>query len=363
MKTKLVMVGGFLGAGKTTLLNDIAQKLVGDGYKVGLITNDQAPDLVDTAYLSHGSIPVEEVSGSCFCCNFPGFLNAIDQVQSGRIADILIAEPVGSCTDLSATIIQPLKEKLSNDLIVSPLSVLTDPLRLREILDGGEDGLHPSAVYIFKKQLEEADTIVITKIDLILEEELNSLIENLQKLYPGVKIFPLSVERDKGIREWLNYALNETKSGQKLAEVDYDIYAEGEAVLGWLNATYQIQTKEKVDWKQILENYMIKISQEFENRKSAIGHIKILIESQNQFLIGNLTGSQKTLRIRGNHPDSESLKITLNFRVQMIPALLEEIVKNSLTDFLPPASSQEPLSWSCFSPARPEPSYRFDSLR
>lgn len=42
--TKLILVGGFLGAGKTTLLWYAAQKLMRKGLKVGLITNDQAPE-------------------------------------------------------------------------------------------------------------------------------------------------------------------------------------------------------------------------------------------------------------------------------------------------------------------------------
>ncbi len=52
MKTKLILVGGFLGAGKTTLLWEAARRLGAAGQAVGLITNDQAPDLVDTAFLS-----------------------------------------------------------------------------------------------------------------------------------------------------------------------------------------------------------------------------------------------------------------------------------------------------------------------
>jgi G3E family GTPase len=48
---RLILVGGFLGAGKTTLLHGAATRLVTRGFRVGLITNDQAPDLVDTRLL------------------------------------------------------------------------------------------------------------------------------------------------------------------------------------------------------------------------------------------------------------------------------------------------------------------------
>ena len=71
-KTRIVFVGGFLGAGKTTLLWRAAEMLMKRGKRVGLITNDQAPDLVDTKWLAQEGLNVREVAGSCFGCNFAG---------------------------------------------------------------------------------------------------------------------------------------------------------------------------------------------------------------------------------------------------------------------------------------------------
>lgn len=161
--TRLILVGGFLGAGKTTLLWEAAQRVMESGQRIGLITNDQAPELVDTAILSRNEVKVAEVSGSCFCCNFNGLINAMKQLRDEAFADVIIAEPVGSCTDLSATIFQPLKENMNGELLISPLSVMADPVRLTNILDGGTAGLHPSAAYILRKQLEESDIILISK--------------------------------------------------------------------------------------------------------------------------------------------------------------------------------------------------------
>ena len=70
--TKLYIHRGFLGAGKTTLLYEVTQLLNNRGLKVGIITNDQAPDLADTTLLEHGNINIAEVAGSCFCCDFKG---------------------------------------------------------------------------------------------------------------------------------------------------------------------------------------------------------------------------------------------------------------------------------------------------
>jgi len=129
---KTIIVGGFLGAGKTTLLAQAADLLAQRGRRVGLLTNDQAPDLVDTAYLKQQGFTVGEVCGGCFCCQFEKFLLASHQLLDDHAPEILLAEPVGSCTDISATVIQPLKKMAAHRFQVAPFSVVVDPLRLRE---------------------------------------------------------------------------------------------------------------------------------------------------------------------------------------------------------------------------------------
>ena len=67
---RYIMVGGFLGAGKTTTLGRLAKIYQDQGLKVGVVTNDQASDLVDTNSLRAQGLTVGEVAGACFCCNF-----------------------------------------------------------------------------------------------------------------------------------------------------------------------------------------------------------------------------------------------------------------------------------------------------
>ena len=77
MTTRIAIVGGFLGAGKTTLILQAVRKLAEQGYRVGLVTNDQGEDLVDTALAAQATIPVTEVAGGCFCCRFPFLVKRI----------------------------------------------------------------------------------------------------------------------------------------------------------------------------------------------------------------------------------------------------------------------------------------------
>ena len=177
--TRVILVGGFLGAGKTTLLAQAARRLTAQGRRVGLIANDQAAELVDTEVFKETGAAVEEVAGGCFCCRFPDMIGAMDRLVRQSGADVLIGEPVGSCTDLSATVLQPLKELHAEQFALTPYSVLIDVkqvralARLRKAAAAEPPGRFPDEVlYIYDRQLAEADLIVLNKAELISAAEL-----------------------------------------------------------------------------------------------------------------------------------------------------------------------------------------------
>jgi G3E family GTPase len=357
--TRLVIVGGFLGAGKTTLLWEAAQRIINSGQRVGLITNDQAHELVDTALLSRNDVKVAEVSGSCFCCNFDGLINAMKEVRKEAEADVIIAEPVGSCTDLSATIFQPLKENMRGEMLLAPLSVMADPVRLTAILDGDSAGLHTSAAYIFRKQLEESDIILISKTDTLAPDDLGKLKVRAKRSFPGSEIMGISAKNGKGIDEWLNEVLHRTDAGRRLVQVDYDVYAEGEAVLGWLNSSI-ILSGETTDWDKFAQNFLKGLSRQFDSAGSSVGHVKIMLESGNQYLAGNLTGKGDTLSLRQSAGTGTEARLTINARVEMSPEALEKVVRETLDTETKDKLEVKILAWRCLSPGRPNPTFRFN---
>src|ERR1700709_347956 len=107
-KARYIMIGGFLGAGKTTAVARLGQRLSEQGLKVGLITNDQGRELVDTKMLRSKGFATEEIPGGCFSCRFNSLVDAAGKLTDATRPDVFIAEPVGSCTDLVATGTYPL---------------------------------------------------------------------------------------------------------------------------------------------------------------------------------------------------------------------------------------------------------------
>jgi G3E family GTPase len=150
--------------------------------------------------LSDSGMDVREVAGSCFCCNFGELMDAAGSLMD-RGADTILAEPVGSCTDLSATIMQP---------------------------------LHDSALYILRLQMAESDILLLNKIDLLSEYERAASVGLLRDAFPGKELAQISARAGDGVDAWLIRILRGGAAGKHIVDVDYDRYAEGEAVLGWL---------------------------------------------------------------------------------------------------------------------------------
>ena len=85
MKPVYIMVGGFLGAGKTSTISRLARHYMEQGKKVGIVTNDQTTDLVDTQSLRSQGFDVGEVAGSCFCCNFNALTSTVEGLGEGEL--------------------------------------------------------------------------------------------------------------------------------------------------------------------------------------------------------------------------------------------------------------------------------------
>src|SRR5262245_4595698 len=202
---RYIMVGGFLGAGKTTAMLRLGEYLTGRGLRVGLVTNDQSSGLADTAILSASGYAVEEITGGCFCCRFTSLTDAADRLTREARPDMFLAEPVGSCTDLRATVQYPLRRLYGDNYRVAPLSVLVDPMRAARMV-GLETGrtFSPKVQYIYEKQLEEADIIVINKSDLLTSERRQALEQALRTRFPQAEIVTASARTGENLDGWFD---------------------------------------------------------------------------------------------------------------------------------------------------------------
>ncbi|MDR1957823.1 MAG: cobalamin biosynthesis protein P47K [Planctomycetaceae bacterium] len=359
---KLILIGGFLGSGKTTLLAETAKKLASQGETVGLVTNDQAPELVDTRLLRRTGMEVAEVAGSCFCCNFDGFIHSVQSLIS-QGAETVLAEPVGSCTDLSATVLNPVK-KFHHDWNLLPLTVLVDPRRFLEIFGGQPSRMETDALYIMKLQMEEADRILVSKSDTLSREEKSQIPTLLKNVFPEKTTGLISARTGEGMEDWLTPLLVAEDAGTKIVPVDYDRYAHGEAVLGWLNAAVavRVQPEDSPDAAALLTGLLKAFQSEVQKSGSEIGHVKAVFNIHQREFVANLTSLNGTVHVR-EVPASGDLKETanrliFNARVQMSPESLELLVRRLFAEILSPFGIEIETLRSLM-PGRPNPTHRF----
>jgi G3E family GTPase len=360
-KARYVMIGGFLGAGKTTAILSLARHLKAKGTQIGLITNDQSFGLVDTALLTSQGMPVEEITGGCFCCRFQSLMDAADRLSQAAAPDIFIAEPVGSCTDLRAAVSYPLRRIYGDNYQIAPLSVLVDPIRAMRIL-GLEQGkaFSEKVLYVYGKQLEEADIIVINKTDLLDEERIGRLQAALKQAYPSADIVAISARTGKGVESWYDRILSEEIDNRYAPDVDYEVYAEGEALLGWLNATARIESPEPFDGNELLARIANAIQTRVIARGGEIAHLKMTLapDTGNDLGVLNLVRSDGTPEsVHKLQDDLAGGELIVNLRAEADPQQLRQTVEAALAAMGSGVNAKiEHIE--CFRPAKPTPTHR-----
>lgn len=339
----LVFVGGFLGAGKTTLILSAARMLIERGKRVAVIMNDQDSELVDTKHAQARDIAAREVAGGCFCCRFSDLMNAAEALESYE-PDVIFAEPVGSCVDLSATILQPLKSYHRDTYRLAPLTVLIDPAAASRQMDADSE-------FLFRNQLAEADLACTTKSDLYAD---------VAQL-PFPIDFALSGKTGAGVSEWLEEVLAGNRvAGARLLDVDYERYADAEAALGWLNLHAEVVLTEPSSPSLVCGPLLDGIEEQLRAESIEIAHLKLFDQCASGWLKVSITGNSAP------QPEGDLLsepaithELALNLRALGDPEELRRIVEHSLDEV---AGKVAVRHLRAFRPAAPTPEHRFISV-
>jgi G3E family GTPase len=263
-------------------------------------------------------------------------LQATERLDRDAQPDVYLAEPVGSCTALVATVVYPLEQMVGHRYSIAPLSVLVDPIRAQRflgILTGKT--FSPKVNYIYDKQLEEADLIVINKKELLDAESLDRLARALQDRYPKSRVLSLSARTGEGLEDWFTILSSSLESSHQqdrsTMEVDYEVYAQGEALLGWVNYSWRLSGRE-FDGNDFLKGLLEGLHERFADRIS-IAHLKgtLVPDQGNDIAVANLVREDGIVEQSHHLLESlESGELTLNLRAEADPEMLSQAVEASL---------------------------------
>lgn len=358
---RFVMLGGFLGAGKTTTIARLARHYQDQGKKVGIVTNDQATDLVDTNSLRAQGFDVGEVPGACFCCNFNKLTETVAELNAAARPDIILAEPVGSCTDLVATVVRPLQQLFSATFDVAPYAVLLKPSHGGRILrDEAKGGFSPQAAYIFKKQLEEADLVVVNRCDELPDGEAEALSRLIQTQYPGTPVMQMSAKTGAGFAALVEFIEQRGRFGQRLMEVDYDTYAVGEAELGWLNSSLTVAAERSFALDGLLVDIIRRLQSSLVAIDAEPAHLKAIGMAEGLYGVANLVSSFSPPELSLPSGGSvQKAQLVVNARVATAPEALTEQVERAVHAACAAVGAKATFEQTqSFRPGRPVPTHR-----
>lgn len=388
---RFMLIGGFLGADKTTAILQFARWVTkSKGWRVAVITNDQANGLVDTALANGGQFAVREIGGGCFCSKSESLVEAMGSFSRKVQPQVLIGEPVGNCTDLVSTVLGPLRTIYRTDDELAPLSILVDPFRAERILKANgtaASGFSEDVNYIYRKQLEEAEIIVVNKSDVFARKRLDDLCDALAERYPKAEVLRVSARTGAGLEEWWERLLTRTHQAEGFMPVDYGVYADGEARLGWVNGEYRVGIAPKlkrtlkkaieINGSRLLETVVGAIRDSFVEHRVEVAHLKVSLEeaegkkhpTSNVQLptsngqMGSLgaiqwvrTGSEPefTQRLPGA---IRAGRLLLNLRAEAEPEFLSDAVTRAIKA-IGREIKVETVAYSAFKPSPPKPTHR-----
>lgn len=206
----VTVLSGFLGAGKSTLLNYILRNR--DDLRVAVIVNDMSEINLDggevqrDVTLNRAEEKLVEMSNGCICCTLrEDLLKEVSQLAKEGRFDYLLIESTGISEPLPVAETFTFRDEAGQSLadiarldtmvtVVDGLNFLLDFQAAESLVSRGEtlgEDDERSITDLLIEQIEFADVILISKIDLISRSDREELIAILKRLNAQAEIIPM----------------------------------------------------------------------------------------------------------------------------------------------------------------------------
>ena len=210
-KLPVTVLSGFLGAGKTTVLSHILNNR--DGKRVAVIVNDMSEINIDSAViqnevsLNRSEEKLVEMSNGCICCTLrEDLLEEVNNLAKDGRFDYLVIESTGiseplpvaetfTFADEDGVSLSDVADLDTMVTVVDAVNFLKDYDEAKYLQETGEslgDEDERSVADLLVDQVEFADVILVSKTDLVSDDDVNRLTAILETLNTQARIIPIA---------------------------------------------------------------------------------------------------------------------------------------------------------------------------
>ncbi|MBM3355606.1 MAG: GTP-binding protein, partial [Betaproteobacteria bacterium] len=179
----VTILTGFLGSGKTTLLNRILKE--DHGHRIAVIENEFGEVGVDNEILERGEEQVVEMNNGCICCTVRGDLIRIlgtlrQRREKGELGfDRVVIETTGMADPGPVAQTFFVDDGISAYYLLDAIVTLVDAKHAGPTLDEFHEA---------QEQVGFADRILLSKTDLVADDEAQRLVERLRRMNPRAPV-------------------------------------------------------------------------------------------------------------------------------------------------------------------------------
>jgi G3E family GTPase len=179
----VTILTGFLGSGKTTLLNRILKE--DHGHRIAVIENEFGEIGVDNEIIETGDEQIVEMNNGCICCTVRGDLIRIlgslkEKRDEGKLKfDRVVIETTGMADPGPVAQTFFTDEEIGNYYLLDSIITLVDAKHAPKQLDEFHEA---------QEQVGFADRILLSKTDLVSQDEAETLSKRLKRMNPRAPI-------------------------------------------------------------------------------------------------------------------------------------------------------------------------------
>lgn len=289
MKTKYMVVSGFLGAGKTTSMiafsRDIKRRGLGNA---AVLANDLgAGNIVDAEFCAAAGVMTLPISGGCICYQHENLVGKLHQLE-GAGANVIFSDIPGCGIGALDHVYLELNDKEKDEFDLMPFLCIVDPERMKMVMpEQASLNLPEEMRFLLDAQMAEADLIVLNKVDTVSEDDANAIVEFIKGIYPKTPVMTMSAMKGTGVSEVVDYLLaNRSEAIHREIGYGSDEFIAAEEKMSWFNTRVYLQHREEVDidFNEVIADIFEGIRDGLKENNSNVPHLKMFAADSDEEL-------------------------------------------------------------------------------